>query len=51
MSLTEGNQTSFILTYDLNDALEVASSESKRSREQYAIDAIEGQLEQDGYLS
>ena len=40
-----------VLTYDLNDALEVASSESKRSREQYAIDAIEGQLEQDGYLS
>ena len=40
-----------VLTYDLNDALEVASSESKRSKEQYAIDAIEGQLSQDGYLS
>ena len=40
-----------VLTYDLDDALEVASSDSKRSKEQYAIDAIEGQLSQDGYLS
>ena len=38
-----------VLTYDLNDALELASSDTQRSREQYVIDAIEGQLEKDGY--
>lgn len=40
-----------VLTYDLNDALDSASRDTQRSREQYAIDAIEGQLEKDGYLS
>ena len=38
-----------VLTYDLNDALELASTDTQRSREQYVIDAIAGQLEKDGY--
>ena len=47
----EGSQPKLplVLTYDLNDRLELASEQSNTSKEDYALEAIDQQLTKDGF--